>query len=82
MTLILIMAVIAQILFCQCILTLSLSVSNSGVLNLISFGLSLAIDQYVARTGFGLLGYVVCFVLNKTGKVDFFENHIFAAYCH
>lgn len=69
---ILIMAVIAQILFCQSILTLSLSVSNSGVLNLVSFGLSFVIDQFIARTGLGLLSYLACIILHKSQTVNFF----------
>lgn len=59
------MAVIAQILFCQSILTLSLSVSNSGVLNMVSFGLAVAIDQFVVRIGVGLVSFVGCFILYK-----------------
>lgn len=76
------MAVIAQILFCQSILTLSLSVSNSGLLNMVSFGLAVAIDQIVVRIGVGLVSYAGCFILYKSETVNLLENHIFLSYCN
>ena len=72
-----ILAFISEILISVCIVKLSLSVSNSGMLNLISFGMGVMIDQVGARIGIGFISYTVCLGLHKSKVVNIFENNIF-----
>jgi hypothetical protein len=75
------LAFISEVLISICIVKLSLSVSNSGILNLISFGIAILIDQVGARTGIGLTTYIICLALHKTKAMNLLENNIFYSCC-
>ena len=57
------------ILLSASILNLSSSVSNSGVLNVISLGISLLIDQVFVRTGFFIVSGATFMTLHLVKKV-------------
>jgi hypothetical protein len=60
-----IICIISQIFICKCILILSLSISNSGILNLISLGFSFLIDQIIVRLIFGFTIFSIFGLLYK-----------------
>ena len=61
-----ILSLISQILIVQCIMTLSLSVSNSGTLNLMSLGIAILIDQLAVRIVLAASIYALFLILNVT----------------
>jgi hypothetical protein len=74
----------SQIFFCYSILTLSLSSSNSGILNLISLGICFAIDQVAVRGCLGLIGVSVMMIAGvKTQENQklFQENSRLMTFC-
>jgi hypothetical protein len=60
-----IICIISQIFICKCIIILSLSISNSGILNLISLGFSFLIDQIIVRLVFGFIIFSIFGLLYK-----------------
>ena len=61
-----ILSLISQILLVQCVMNLSLSVSNSGILNLMSLGIAVLIDQIAVRMALGVSTYTVFMILHIT----------------
>ena len=61
-----ILSLISQILLAQCVMNLSLSVSNSGILNLMSLGIAVLIDQIAVRMALGVSTYTVFMILHIT----------------